>query len=111
MILTGKAKEDFYTWLKTQDDDFGFIDIEPTSINVSFDNLYEILENALIIEWFDSVGIQIEINICSWNKGYEFSPTIYTNFICIGNMSATCCIDRKTATKQAIKKANEIYNK
>lgn len=104
MTLTGKASKDFIKWLHFKH-------------NLQPYNLFnEIIQYALIIEWFDSVGIYISVKrLCTslkfrcWyfvitnedgdylNKhGYDESR--------INNDS------RIEITKKAIKKANEIYN-
>ena len=54
MILTGKAKEDFYKYINIED--YKLFDY----VRKKYAN--EIVLNALIIEWFDSVGIYISIN-------------------------------------------------
>jgi hypothetical protein len=108
MILTGKSKENFLQWYS---DNyliyFNHYKKKPTLIN------------ALIIEWFDSVGMIIHTNIDIETKkwGYELFyiiaygnlkendfhldiPTEYDKFN-----------TRQEATEQAIIQANEIYNK
>lgn len=88
MILTNKAKEDFKEWVF---ENYYFQDL-----NV----LYPLhLVDTLIIEWFDSVGIYIEIIrnegyfdyvvMEEWDYGFE---------------------TRQEAIIQAIKKANDLYN-
>ena len=63
MILTGKAKEDF---IKTK---IG------NEINL-FESMLPIYSNALIVEWFDSVGIYINTppfydKFLKYNRGFE----------------------------------------
>ena len=80
MILNGKAKEDF-----------------KYKYNMSNFNEYsEVLQNALIIEFFDSVEYNKNSSLwdycffdCYWNKGLR---------------------EYKKATIQAIKQANDLYN-
>ena len=95
MILTGKAKEDF-----------------SYNYNMSnFNGYSETLQNALIIEWFDSVGIYISINYVDFydelrnDKGFEACVTNKGLSVMFRSVSS-----RQEATLQAIKKANEIYN-
>lgn len=94
MILTGKAKEDF-----------------SYKYNMSNFNEYsEVLQNALIIEFFDSVGICIEIDVSRFNDKYGFDCGFYYD-----NFNDYIAIDgffnsRQEATEQAIIKANDIYN-
>lgn len=73
--LTGKCKEEFLKQLKFSESIF---------INTS-----ETFQNALIIDWFDSVGI--------WEEIFEREYLNNTN-----NFKITC--------EQAIEKANTIYN-
>lgn len=95
MILTDKAKEDFKEWVF---ENYYFQDL-----NV----LYPLhLIDTLIIEFFDSVGIYIEIH---------YSRILGDKFLCIVNTEANYNLtsyqdSRQQATEQAIIKANEIYN-
>ena len=95
MILTDKAKEDFKEWVF---ENYYFQDL-----NV----LYPLhLIDTLIIEFFDSVGIYIEIH---------YSRILGDKFLCIVNTEANYKLtsyqdSRQQATEQAIIKANEIYN-
>lgn len=97
MILTGKAKEDFENWVYNNTE-YLYCEVYDTP---------EKLLYSLIIDWFDSVGIYISITP-SIPIGYEkpdcfmFSIGIGTNRLKISS--------RHEATKQAIIKANEIYN-
>lgn len=89
MELTGKCKDDFLN-----------------SLNISEQNLLfgysEIEINALIIEFFDSVGIIIQILTDEEQGGFEFIINYTDDLI---NYKT-----RQEATTEAIKKANEIYN-
>lgn len=108
MTLTGKALEDFNKW--NYDDDFGYIDCEPTSLVVHFVNLDENLRNTIIIEWFDIVGIYIEIKADVYTVvGIGDKCDFY---IKIGKklFYEPMYRSRKEAIEQAIIKANEIYN-
>ena len=95
MILTDKAKDDFKEWVF---ENYYFQDL-----NV----LYPLhLIDTLIIEFFDSVGIYIEIH---------YSRILGDKFLCIVNTEANYNLtsyqdSRQQATEQAIKKANDIYN-
>ena len=89
MILKGKAKEEF---IKAK---IG------NEINL-FESMLPIYKNALIIEWFDSVGIYITSDYLELNKGF-FSEILNENFEIIKPT-------RQEALTEAIKKANEIYN-
>ena len=103
MILTGKAKEDFYKYINIED--YKLFDY----VRKKYAN--EIVLNALIIEWFDSVGIYISINYVDFydefrnNTGFETYVTNKGLSVKFRSVSS-----RQEATLQAIKKANEIYN-
>ena len=84
MILTGKAKKDFSKF---------YID-NNYDLTINFKNLPEIYQNALIIEWFDSIPYE---NSTFWEYCFEYE---YSNSI----------KSFKEITIKAIKKANEIYN-
>lgn len=83
MILTGKAKEDFFKWYKESGSEG--INVKNYSLNIAHSITY-----AVIIDWFDSVGI--------WDNIFyrEYRNTGFKNY--------------SLATTEAIKKANEIYN-
>ena len=91
MILTGKAKEDFKRWLD-EEYDLHYYNIQS-----------DLYLNALIIEWFDSVGYIIIIGHNSLIK--KFYYCIEKIFYDCGTQST-----RQEATIEAIKKANELYN-
>ena len=99
MILTGKAKEEFFNWLDNQG---------VNGINISnwefekFHLLSNVSQNSLIIEWFDSVGIYITSDYFELNKGF-YSEILDSNFAIVKPT-------RQEALTEAIKKANEIYN-
>ena len=98
MILTGKAKESFIDYL----DKTNQIKIEKGILNLHWQDLPEKFKNALIIEWFDSVGIYITSDYFELNKGF-YSEILNSNFEIIKPT-------RQEALTEAIKKANEIYN-
>ena len=97
-ILTGKAKEDFYKYLNIKD--YKLFDY----VRKKYAN--EIVSNALIIEWFDSVGIYVNSSGLTLSK--TFISDVSVNDNCEYNYDGFRT--RKEATEQAIKKANEIYN-
>lgn len=92
MILTVKAKEDFLKWCK-QDADF-------------MQTYEDIFLFALIIEWLDSVGLFCVINYNFMDDEWSFSIKCRLTMTYIHR----CYNTRKQATKQAIIKANKIYN-
>ena len=101
MILKGKTKEDFILWLNNQP-------VAP--YEVMLDDIPKCYLNALIIEWFDSVGIYIEV------YRHNNRPTVQgfnSRIVRRINGYYECCIavnTRNKAIQYAIKKANEIYN-
>ena len=99
MILTEKAKKDFYKYINIED--YKLFDY----VRKKYAN--EIVLNALIVEWFDSVGIYIEISFyddCYWTYN------IYSNKPVLEKETANICNNRQEALTEAIKKANEYYN-
>lgn len=106
MILTGKAREDFEKWLfMFQESIFKgiFLDDEQDVLD-EFDILPEICKYALIAEWFASVGIYINTELDYLHS--VWFPTINNNW----NFEEVEFKTRPEAIKEAIKKANEIYN-
>ena len=106
MILTGKAKEDFENYVLNKElghDSEVLISVyNQETLFINYNNIKEILLNALIIEWFDSVGIIITSDYFELNKGF-YSEILESNFEIIKPT-------RQEALAEAIKKANEIYN-
>mgnify|MGYP000653321138 CR=1 FL=1 len=106
MILTGKAKEDFENYILNKElghDSEVLISVyNQETLFINYNNVKETLLNALIIEWFDSVGIIITSDYFELNKGF-YSEILESNFEIIKPT-------RQEALAEAIKKANEIYN-
>lgn len=108
MILTEKAKEDFLKWLRNN---------YPLGAGIlEWSGIRTLFLNALIIEWFDNIGIYINTppfydKFLKYNRGFESividenKNTIYK----IDNENDVF-IFRQGALTEAIKKANEIYN-
>lgn len=98
MILNGKALTDFGLFLvsnyKIADWDFFY-----TKPIVS--------QNALIIEWLDSVDIHISIS--ADEDIYKLNKSVYFIWF-IGEHSSIQYNSRQEATKKAIDKANNLYN-
>ena len=111
MILTGETKLDFERWLHSNDVLIKDGIYDDTYLTDVFDKLPLNFQNALIIEWFDSVGIFVSINYVDFydelrnNTGFETYVTNKGLSIKFRSVSS-----RQEAIKQAIKKANEIYN-
>ena len=102
MILTGETKLDFEIWLHSNDVLIKDGIYDDTYLTDVFDKLPLNLQYALIIEWFDSVGIYVNSDYFELNKGF-YSEVLDSNFEIIKPT-------RQEALTEAIKKANEIYN-
>lgn len=94
MILTGKCKKDFGKWIYENDECY-FTD---ESMNI--------YNNALIIEFFDSVGIYV--NVLKYGLS-EPNKWVVIRSLCENNLDFIYS-SRQEATIQAIIKANDIYN-
>ena len=93
MILTGKALEHYKIWFdKYYNDYWTYYQSKPTILN------------ALIINWFDSVGIYVNAELDYLH--IVWFPTINNDW----NFEEREFEKRQEAIKEAIKKANEIYN-
>ena len=119
MILTGKTKEDFENYVLNKElghDSEVLISVyNQERLFINYNNVKETLLNALIIEWFDSVGIYINttyeeyediqvknlpVKIKTWSVWIK-----WINELLLEGFSS-----RQEALTEAIKKANEIYN-
>lgn len=103
MKLTGKAKEDFKIWFDTNYLDFW-----------NQYHKYDTLINALIIEWFDSVGIIIlpkrfthKLEFSDWYFIITNKQGVHLNNYLEDRLNVD---SRQEATEKAIEKANLIYN-
>ena len=104
MILNGKAKHDFLNWITKGMSSFAHdMEIE------FFNQKSEIEKNAIIIEWFDSMGIYINVGGVLMDCLSDFSFDIQTNNT-LNGIDNSGFNSRSEATKKAILKANEIYN-
>lgn len=110
MILIGKAKEDFEKWLNKEMYYLGRHNFEDRDNNI--EDLSDNFQNALIIEWFDSIGIYIIIspsdNPKNWFYtilGEDILSPFYKMYQSLDDFE-----NRQEALTEAIKKANEIYN-
>ena len=106
MVLTGKAKEDFENYVLNKNlghDSEVLISVyNQETLFIDYKDVKKTLLNALIIEWFDSVGIYITSDYFELNKGF-YSEILDSNFEIIKPT-------RQEALTEAIKKANEYYN-
>jgi len=99
MILTDKSKTDFLKWYFEKGNKK--INSKEFSLDIA-----KVIQNALIIEWFDSVGIYLNIENLYYQSWWSFKvkncPVTYEEKIMVKT--------RSEATKKAIEKSNEIYN-
>ena len=106
MLLTNKAKEDFENYVLNKNlghDSEVLISVyNQETLFIDYKDVKKPLLNALIIEWFDSVGIYITSDYFELNKGF-YSEILNENFAIVKPT-------RQEALTEAIKKANEIYN-
>lgn len=110
MILTGKAKDDFET---------GIIEILKQKYNEEIKNIpsaisfinkgNDLIKYPHIIEWFDSIGVYIEVSTSNLNIG-QFDYTLRDDKRTLMEKSLKFFEDRNEATKQAIIHANQLYN-
>lgn len=117
MELTGKARDDFEKWLisffreKRTDYNNLFTD---ESIIRKFYRKTDVEKNALIIDFFDSVGIYIHQKrscLCAEFKHWYFVITDEMGCHLNNFMEVKIKNDsRQEAKTEAIKKANLIYN-
>ena len=104
MILTGETKLDFERWLHSNDVLIKDGIYDDTYLTDVFDKLPLNLQYASIIEWFDSVGIYVNAELDYLH--IVWFPTINNDW----NFEEVEFKNRQEAIKEAIKKANEIYN-
>lgn len=105
MILNGKAKKNFLEWLSKT------YDLIHYDTELWFKNEKEITQNALIIEFFDSVGVYIDVEF--FRKNIKDEPQFVSSTTDEWNGLQPLRVQfksRQEATIQAIKKANDIYN-
>lgn len=100
MILTGKSYYNFLLWYeKREGNTLTVMELDLTTEPV--------IQNALIIDWFDSVGVHI--NTRPLNR-YSFYYDITSCSLDYSYTSLENYSSRQEATIQAIKKANDLYN-
>ena len=110
-ILNGKAKEDFENYVLNKElghDSEVLISVyNQETLFIDYKDVKETLLNALIIEWFDSVGICIDRDCINMEM-------VITNFRDVEEKQTIidCGLEEPFPDwwKKAIKKANEIYN-
>jgi len=104
MTLTAKTKEEFEKWFreKRATSKFRFWMLLNTDPNII---------NSVIIEWFDSVGITIDV-MPILNNPLKFMPNTFwlEKEFSMTDEEVEYFKSRQEATREAIKKGNEIYN-
>lgn len=121
MILTGRAKEDFLKWFDNYSQEHHHKEWLENDLYLDEVYLPSTILHALIIEWFDSVGYHIGIDPhIGGGVDVYYAKIVYRmpNFIdtwvyvenTMYNPIELHFESRQQATKQAILKANEIYN-
>ncbi len=110
MLLKGKSQEDFWNWyllpetLKEHKLSSVYKYLNNKGIITEWLAMPETCQNAIIIDWFDTVGIFISPKITDLTSGFEVTKG---REICIIDFTAK---NRKQAIKKAILEAMEIYN-
>lgn len=109
VLLTGKCLEDFQKWF------FEYYNKDKVSIamfnhETMFNTFQPIIKNAYFIEWFDNIGITVDIMPRMNEDKVVFEP----NTFCLKHEITTEDFvqfdNRFDAKIKAIEKANEIYN-
>lgn len=104
MTLTDKTLEHFLEW-KVNNKNLSTIEI------LDFKHLSTTSQNALIIEFFDSVEIYINVLLDETNnKKFKYLVTDFNIRHLHCWTQGTNKDSRQEATEQAIIKANDIYN-
>lgn len=106
MILKGKCKEDFEKWyndthFNNKENKFDYL---PITIK-GFYRGHLSMQYGVYVDWFDSVGYNINIGYGIVSKEYDFELVTY-RIEFVSDMLNT----RQEARTKAIEKANEIYN-
>ncbi len=103
--MNGQAKIDFEKWF------FEYYNKDKTSVamfnhEAMFNNFQEIVKQAYIISWFDSVGIYINTSGLTLSKTFIVDISVNSN--CEFNFDGFT--SRQQATEKALEKAVELYN-
>jgi len=115
MELTGKAKEDFEKWYKSEfglESEFSYEgDLSSYNGERGFEDLPDSMKYGVHVDWLDSVGVKVVIKshwmdidtelfyfLIRWDKGFS------------NHHSESSNPTRNEARTAAIEKANEIYN-
>lgn len=111
MKLTGKCKEEFLDYLSENKK----ASIQVGVLRIHWPEYPKVYLNALIIEFFDSVGIYISNDPTEQNNEIYHRSVIYlVKTIRLGNsvdvLYSKTFKNKPEATSAAITKANEIFN-
>ena len=98
MELTGQCKQDFDRWLYT------VYFKEYYQYQMIWQLMGESARNGVYLEWFDSVGIKIQVIPTMFIDVWHSDLPSYTE--CLSENEES----RNQATTEALIKANEIYN-
>ena len=116
MKLEGRAKEDFEKWLISNEINQEILSIENMNYYGAFD-LFDLFEKlpfscqyGVLVDWFDSVGINVQItqefdNSSKYQRGFNVEVDFEELF-----NNNDCFETRPEARTQAILKGMEIYN-
>ena len=120
MILNGKAKEEFEKWILNNPqghESQRMIKIyNQKELFISYISIGKTFLNALIIDWFDSVGIYISTpsfndTVLGYQRGHECEVYDEKNNIVYKIYNDNDVFNtRQEATEKAIDKANLIFN-
>lgn len=113
-LLNGKAKELFEQWVinnpSGHDSQRMVKRYNQKELFVSYVGIGKTLLNALIIEWFDSVGITVDV-MPILDEKVKFQPNTFWLEKEIITEEIEYFETRQEATTEAIKKAVELINK
>ena len=102
--MKGQAKKDFEKWFRKSEliNVFTFLPwIKDKNIGIQFYDLPPSMQYGVIVDWFDSVGIEIEI--IKQTKLFFVAINLKSDGI-------TYHKTRQQARQKAIERANTIYN-
>jgi hypothetical protein len=109
-FLVGQAQTDFWKWYLLKETLIAhklagvFRFSGENAVKISFLAESETCQNALIIEWFDSIGFHIGRDMV--NNYWLENSTFFKNL----NLNGYDYLPALNSYSDAIKKANEIYN-
>ncbi len=110
-MIKGQARKDFEKWLSDVFDlDENSIEVDCSyegTVDVYVSEHFEILpfsmQYGVLVDWFDSVGIEIEIQIDHFEVGATY-------FLINNRHQSPIFFTRNDTRQKAIEQANKIYN-